>query len=75
MELEEKLAKLGFTQNPYNQGQWNNRELDVNIYVENGKIDGVQICKDWCLKFHDLSDYSIYLTKVRCLIKKINCIL
>lgn len=75
MKLEEKLTKLGFIQNPEIQDQRANRELDVNVYVETDKIVAVQISKDWCLKFHDLSEYSVYLTKVRSLLKKINCIL
>ena len=75
MKLEEKLIKLGFTQNPRIKEQWSNREFDVNVYVENDKIVGVQICKDWCLKFHDFRNYGDYLTKLRCLLKKIDCIL
>lgn len=75
MNLEEKLTKLGFTQNPYNQGQWANKELDVDIYVEPAKITGVQICKSWFLGKQNLNDYDIYLSKVRNLINEVNKIL
>ena len=75
MNLEEKLTKLGFTQNPYIKEQWNNRELDVSVYVEPAKIVSVQICKDWQLKYHDLNDYDTYLSKVRNLINEVNKIL
>ena len=72
MELEEKLKELGFTQNPYNKGQWINKELDVDVYIEPAKISGVQICKSWCLGNQNLNDYDVYLSKVRNLIDKIN---
>lgn len=77
MELEEKLTKLGFIQNPDIPEQWNNRELNVSVYVKRGKIFDVQICKDWfnIHKFHDLRDYRNYLTKVRYLLDKVNNIL
>ena len=75
MELEEKLTKLGFIQNPYNKGQWINKELDVNIYIEPAKISGVQICKSWFLGNQNLNDYDIYLSKVRNLINELNKIL
>lgn len=75
MNLEEKLTKLGFTQNPYNQGQWVNKELDVDIYVEPAKITGVQICKSWFLGKQNLSDYGAYLTKVRKLFNELNKLL
>ena len=75
MELEEKLTKLGFTQNPYNQDQWVNKELDVDIYVEPAKISGVQICKSWFLGKQNLNDYDVYLSKVRNLINEVNKIL
>lgn len=75
MELEEKLTKLGFTQNPYNEEQWVNKELDVNIYIEPAKITGVQICKSWFLGKQNLNDYDIYLSKVRNLINELNKIL
>lgn len=75
MNLEEKLTKLGFTQNPYNKGQWINKELDVDIYVEPAKITGVQICKSWFLGKQNLNDYDIYLSKVRNLINEVNKIL
>ena len=70
MELEEKLTKLGFTQNPYNQGQWNNRELDVNIYVENGVIANN---KSSSQEYLDEKNYYIhYLTKKNDLALKYN---
>lgn len=75
MELEEKLKELGFTQNPYNQDQWINKELDVDVYVEPAKISGVQICKSWFLGKQNLNDYDIYLSKVRNLINEVNKIL
>ena len=75
MKLEEKLKELGFTQNPYNKGQWINKELDVDIYVEPAKITGVQICKSWFLGKQNLNDYDIYLSKVRNLINEVNKIL
>lgn len=75
MNLEEKLTKLGFKENPYNQGQWVNKELDVDIYVEPAKIVGVQICKSWFLGKQNLNDYDIYLSKVRNLINEVNKIL
>lgn len=75
MKLEEELTKLGFTQNPYNQGQWVNKELDVDIYVEPAKITGVQICKSWFLGKQNLNDYDVYLSKVRNLINELNKIL
>ena len=77
MELEEKLTKLGFIQNPDIPEQWNNRKMDVSVYVSNDNIYDVQICKDWVNihKFHDLRDYRDYLTKVRYLLDKVNNIL
>ena len=72
MTLKEKLKELGFTQNPYNENQWINKELDVNIYIEPVKISGIQICKSWFLGNQNLNDYDIYLSKVRNLIDKIN---
>ena len=72
MELEEKLKELGFTQNPYIQGQWVNKELDVDVYIEPAKIVGVQICKSWCLGQQNLKNYDDYLAKVRNLIYEIN---
>lgn len=75
MELEEKLKELGFTQNPYNQGQWVNKELDVDVYIEHAKINGVQICKSWFLGNQNLNDYDVYLSKVRNLINEVNKIL
>lgn len=75
MKLEEKLTKLGFIQNPYNQGQWVNKELDVDVYVEPAKITGVQICKSWFLGKQNLNNYDIYLSKVRNLINEVNKIL
>lgn len=75
MKLEEKLKELGFKQSPKIQDQRINRELEVYVYVENDKIETIQISKSWCLKFNDLSNYSDYITKVRILIEKINCIL
>lgn len=75
MKLEEKLTKLGFKENPYNQGQWVNKELDVNVYIEPAKISGVQICKSWFLGKQNLNDYDVYLTKVRNLINEVNKIL
>ena len=75
MKLEEKLTKLGFTQNPYNEEQWVNKELDVNVYIEPAKISGVQICKSWFLGKQNLNDYDIYLSKVRNLINEVNKIL
>ena len=77
MKLEEKLKELGFTQNPDIQKQWNNLKLGVNVYVETGKIVGVQIYQYYSLWSHVLSDYdySAYLIKVRKLIDKLNNIL
>ena len=75
MELKEKLKELGFTQNPYNEEQWINKELDVNVYIELAKISGVQICKSWCLGKQNLNDYDVYLTKLRNLINELNKIL
>ena len=77
MKLEEKLTKLGFIQNPDIPEQWNNRELDVSVYVNSGEIFDIQICKDWTSihKFHDFRDYRDYLKKVRYLLDKVNNIL
>ena len=75
MELKEKLKALGFTQNPYNEQQWINKELDVNVYIEPVKISGVQICKNWYPDKQNLNDYDIYLSKVRNLINELNKIL
>ena len=75
MELEEKLKELGFTQNPYNKGQWINKELDVDVYIEPAKISGVQICKSWFLGNQNLNDYDVYLSKVKNLINELNKIL
>ncbi|MDY5646129.1 MAG: hypothetical protein SPF22_03870 [Candidatus Onthovivens sp.] len=77
MKLEEKLTKLGFTQNLDIPEQWNNRELDVSVYVGTGKIVDIQICKDWVNihKFHDCRDYESYLTRVRYLFNELNKIL
>lgn len=77
MKLEEKLTKLGFTQNPNIQKQRNNLKLGVNVYVETGKIVGVQIYQYYSLWSHILSDYdySAYLIKVRKVIDKLNNIL
>ena len=75
MKLEEKLKELGFKENPQIQGQWINKELDVDVYVEPAKISGVQICKSWCLDKQNLSDYDVYLSKVRNLINELNKIL
>ena len=77
MELKEKLKELGFTQNPDIQKQRNNLKLGVNVYVETGKIVGVQIYQYYSLWSHVLSDYdySAYLIKVRKLIDKLNKIL
>lgn len=77
MNLEEKLTKLGFTQNPNIQKQRNNLKLGVNVYVETGKIVGVQIYQYYSLWSHILSDYdySSYLIKVRKVIDKLNNIL
>ena len=77
MKLEEKLTKLGFTQNLDILDQWNNRQLDVSVYVENGEITGIQICKDWTNihKFHDFRDYETYLKRVRYLLNEVNKIL
>ena len=77
MKVEEKLKELGFTQNPDIQKQWNNLKLGVNVYVETGKIVGVQIYQYYSLWSHVLSDYdySAYLIKVRKLIDKLNNIL
>ena len=75
MTLKEKLIALGFTQNPYNEEQWVNKQLDVNVYIEPPKISGVQICKSWFLGKQNLNDYDIYLSKVRNLINEVNKIL
>ena len=75
MALEEKLKELGFKENPQIQGQWINKELDVDVYVEPAKIYGVQICKSWCLGKQNLNNYDDYLAKVRNLIYEINKIL
>ena len=72
MTLKEKLKELGFTQNPYNEKQWINKELDVIVYIEPVKISGVQICKSWFLGKQNSSDYDVYLSKVRNLIYEIN---
>ena len=72
MKLEEKLKALGFTQNQYNEKQWINKELDVNVYIEPAKISDVQICKSWFLEKKNLNDYDVYLSKVRNLINKLN---
>ena len=72
MELDEKLKELGFTQNPYNKGQWINKELDVDVYIEPAKITGVQICKSWFLGKQNLNDYDVYLSKVRNLMNELN---
>ena len=77
MNVEEKLTKLGFTQNPYIPGQWNDRKLDVSVYVKNDKIYGIQISKYWgnIHKFHDLRDYKDYLTLVRYKLEEIDSML
>ena len=75
MKLEEKLKELGFKENPQIQGQWINKELDVDVYIEPAKISGVQICKNWCLGKQNLNDYDVYLSKVRNLINELNKIL
>ena len=75
MKLEENLKELGFTQNPYNEEQWVNKDLDVNVYIEPAKISGVQICKSWYLGKQNLNDYAVYLSKVRNLINELNKIL
>ena len=77
MKLEEKLKELGFKQNPDIQRQRNNLKLGVNVYVETGKIVGVQIYQYYSLRSNVLSDYdySAYLIKVRKLIDKLNNIL
>ena len=75
MKLAEKLKELWFTQNPYNEQQWINKELDVNVYIEPAKISGVQICKSWYLGKQNLNDYDVYLSKVRKLINELNKIL
>ena len=75
MGLKEKLKELGFKENPQIQGQWINKELDVNVYVELAKISGVQICKSWYLGKQNLNDYDVYLSKVRNLINELNKIL
>ena len=77
MNLEERLKELGFEQNPYIPDQWNNRKLDVSVYVENDKIVDIQICKDWgnIHKFHDLKDYKDYLTLVRYKLEEIDSML
>ena len=75
MELKEKLKELGFTQNPYNDKQWINKELDVNVYIEPAKINDVQICKSWFLDKQNLNDYDVYLSKVKNLINELNKIL
>ena len=77
MKLEEKLKELGFTQNLDIQKQRNNLKLGVNVYVETGKIVGVQIYQYYSLWSHVLSDYDydVYLSKVRNLINELNKIL
>ena len=75
MNLKSKLEALGFVQNPYNEEQWINKELDINIYIEPAKISGVQICKSWCLDNKNLSNYDNYLKEVYNLIHEINKIL
>ena len=75
MKLEEKLKELGFTQNPYIEEQWVNKELDVNVYIEPAKISDVQICKSWYLGNQNLNNYDDYLAKVRNLINELNKIL
>lgn len=77
MNLEERLKELGFEQNPYIPDQWNNRKLDVSVYVETGKINAIQISKYWgnIHKFHDLRDYKDYLTLVRYKLEEIDSML
>ena len=77
MKVEERLKELGFEQNPDIPEQWSNRKLDVSVYVGNGKIFDIQICKDWMNihKFHDLKDYKDYLTLVRYKLEEIDSIL
>ena len=77
MKVEERLKELGFVQNPYIPDQWNDRKLDISIYVRNDKIVGIQISKYWgnIHKFHDLRDYEGYLTLVRYKLEEIDCML
>ncbi len=77
MKVEERLKELGFVQNPYIPDQWNDRKLDISIYVRNDKIVGIQISKYWgnIHKFHDLRDYEGYLTLVMYKLEEINCML
>ena len=73
--LEKNLTKLGFEQNPNITRQRNNDELNVNVYVNDGKITSVQISKVWRLEFEDLTDYGDYLTKIRNLIERVKRLL
>ena len=77
MNLEERLKELRFEQNPYIPEQWNDKKLDVSVYVRNGKIFEIQICKEWfnIYKFHDLKDYKDYLTLVRYKLEEIDRLL
>ena len=77
MKVEEKLKVLGFEQNLDIPDQWNNKKLDVSVYVENGEINAIQISKCWTNihKFHDLRDYKDYLTLVRYKLEEIDSML
>ena len=77
MKVEERLKELGFEQNLDIPDQWNNRKLDISIYVINGEIVSIQICKNWgnIHKFHDLRDYKDYLTLVRYKLEEIDSML
>lgn len=75
MKLEEKLTKLGFTQNPQILEQRNNRKLEVRVYVKNDKIYAVQMSKGWNVEHQNFSDYGAYLTKVRKVFNELNKLL
>lgn len=77
MNLKERLKELGFEQNLDIPDQWNNRKLDVSVYVDNGEINAIQISKCWANihKFHDLRDYKDYLTLVRYKLEEIDSML
>lgn len=74
MKVEERLKELGFEQNPDIPDQRNDKKLDISIYVRDGEIVCVQICKYWgnIHKFHDFRDYKDYLTLVRYKLEEID---
>ena len=77
MKVEEKLKVLGFEQNPDILDQRYDMKLDMSIYVRDGEIVGIQICKYWgnIHTFHDFRDYEDYLTLIRYKLEEIDRIL